>query len=69
MKFGNFVSFLFLIYETSFYLAKGQTTNGEINDCTILYNFVRGDNKVYKDECCSEYGIVCENGYITNISM
>jgi len=70
MKFGNYLSFLFLIYETTFYLVTGQFVNGEKNDCTKFYNFIRGDDKVYSnDECCSESeitGIYCENGYITS---
>jgi len=69
MKFINFVSFLLLIYEASFYLVIGQTINNEKNDCTKLYNFARKDNKVYAiGECCSEPGIRCsDTGYITNI--
>jgi len=46
MKFGNFVSFLFLIYETSYHLVTEQ------NDCIKLYNFARKDNKVYSDDEC-----------------
>jgi len=47
----------------------GQTIK-EKNDCTKLYNFIRGDNKVYSDnECCSESGIACLNGYITTLKM
>jgi len=71
MKFGKLaLSFLFLIYEITFSLVTGQAINGEKNDCTKFYNFIRGDDKVYSnDECCSESeitGIYCENGYITS---
>ena len=69
MKFGNFVLFLFLIYETSFYLVTGKTSE-EKNDCTKLYNLVRGDNKVYSlTDCCLESGVKCENGYITKLEL
>ena len=56
------------MYETSLNIVTGQVVNEEINDCSKLYNFVRGDNKIYSiDDCCSKSGIACENGYITNI--
>jgi len=69
MKFGNFVPLLFLIYETSFYLVMGQTINEEKNDCTKLYNFLYGDNKLYSmEDCCSKLRINCYQGYITEIA-
>jgi len=69
MKFESFVAILYLIYET-FYLVKGQVINEEKNDCTKLYNYIRGDNKTYSiEECCSEDGIICNNGYITTIEL
>jgi len=69
MNFESFISFLFLIYET-FYLVKGQIINEEKNDCTKFYNYIRGDKETYSvEECCSEAGITCKNGYIKNIEL
>ena len=69
MKFGNFISFLFLIFETFFYLVSGKTNQEEKNDCTKFNNFINGDNKIYSDECCSDFRIKCKDGYITSIDM
>jgi len=64
MEFG-FITFLFLIYETSFYLVRGQTTNKVKSDCTLLYNFLKGDTKDYADNCCNDPEIKCfDDGYI-----
>jgi len=69
MRFRKLVSLLCITYETSLYLVEGQTIDEEKNDCTKLYNFVRGDNEIYSSEdCCSESGIKCENGNITFIN-
>jgi len=71
MKFRNFVLFLFLIYETFFYLVTGKT-NEEKNDCTKFFNFMLKDNKDYSSEdCCLKQGIRihCEDGYITIINL
>jgi len=69
MKFLIYAVSLFFICKTSFYMVIGQTVNGEINDCTKLYNYLYGDSKEYdKNSCCNESGIECDNeGYITNI--
>jgi len=59
-----FVSLL-LIYETSFYMVKGQTIDNEKTDCTKLYNFLNGDSGDYANSCCTADGIECDNdGYI-----
>jgi len=63
----KFVIFLFLIYETSFYLVKGQTIVQEKNDCTKLYNYLLETDQYYNDSvCCSNNeNILCDNeGYI-----
>jgi len=68
MNFGNFITFLYLIYEISFNLVIGQAINNEKNDCTKLYNFLRGDSIDYSIEsCCNNVpGVVCDDeGYIT----
>jgi len=68
MKFRNFVVFLFSIYEISFNLVVGQTTNVGKSDCTVLFNYIRGDNKDYASDCCLNGNniIACDNeGYIT----
>jgi len=65
MKFALFVTFLFLVYEPFFYLVRGKTINKEKSDCTLFYNFVKGDSKDYADNCCEDSGIECdEEGYI-----
>jgi len=63
----NFITILFLIYETSIYLVKGQTISKGKNDCTKLYNFIFGDSNVYDNGCCTQDArVVCDNeGYIT----
>jgi len=69
MKFLNFITFLFSIYQTSFNLVKGQATDNRKSDCTKLYNYLYGDSKNYANKCCSEYGIKCDNeGYITYVN-
>jgi len=71
MKLGSFISlsFLLLVYETFFCLVSGQSCNEDKNDCTKLYNFLRGDHEIYSsNDCCAEKGIVCEDGYIVNIN-
>jgi len=69
MKFGIFLPFLFLIYETSFYLVKGQTSNEGKSDCTLLFNFLNGDSKDYSNDCCKVAGITCDKeGYIEHYS-
>jgi len=65
MEHGKFVVFLFLIYETSFYLVMGQTISEERNDCTKFYNFINGGFEYYDNEiCCSGsdffFGIDCD---------
>jgi len=67
MKYLKFVTFLFIIYETSFYLVKGQTSNKEKNDCTKLMNFINNDVLNYDDNrCCLHKSVIkCENEYIT----
>jgi len=68
MKFGKFSSFLFLTYEASFYLVRGKANTEEKNDCTKFYNFIKENNKIYSvNDCCSEPGISCENGYIIKL--
>jgi len=57
-----FLTFLFLMYGLSFYLVKGQS------DCTLLYNYINGDSNDYSNDCCSDPGINCDNGYITKFS-
>jgi len=70
MKFGNFVSFKFLIISSFFYSIKGQVNTEEKNDCTKLNNFLFGDNKTYStDYCCYQITIECENEYITSINL
>jgi len=65
MKFRIFITFLFVIYEISFYLVRGQTTDKEKSDCTLLYNFLKGDTKDYGNNCCKDPEIQCFNdGYI-----
>jgi len=68
MKFGIFVTFLFIIFDTSFYTVIGQTTLK--SDCTILYNFINKDDKDYANDCCSgNQGIECfDDGYIKTIN-
>jgi len=67
MKFGGFIAFLFLIYETSFYLVTGKTTDK--SDCTKLYNFIKNDTEDYSNSCCSDPAIFCdEDGHITFIT-
>jgi len=68
MKFCFFSIYLFLIIEISFNLVKGLAITEEKNDCTKFYNFIRGDNKIYfKEECCKEKSITCEDGYIIKL--
>jgi len=69
MKFGIFLTFLFLIYETSFYLVSGQT-NDNRSDCTKLYNFLKGDDVDYANNCCTNTpGLNCDNeGFITTFN-
>jgi len=70
MKFESYISLLYIIIETFFYLVTGQIINEEKNDCTKYYNFIRGDEKDYLiDDCCSEHDVTCENGYITQINF
>jgi len=65
MKFGEFIPFLYLIYQSTFYLVIGQTVNNEKSDCTKLYNVINGDSKNYGNKCCSNKLIKCNNeGYI-----
>jgi len=66
MKFGIFLAFLFLLYEVSFYLVSGQTTDNK-SDCTKLYNFLNGDDADYANKCCTgTTGLYCDNeGFIT----
>jgi len=67
MKFKFLVVVLFLIYEISFYLVKGQTIE-EKNDCTKYYNFIYKNHRDYSiEECCSSSEINCENGYIKSM--
>jgi len=68
MEFGKFITFLFLIYETSFYLVTGQSTK---SDCTKLYNFLKKDSKDYSNSCCENVqGVNCDkDGYITHLSL
>ena len=71
MNFLSFKIYVFLIYETSLYLVKGQTMNAEKSDCTKLYDFLYGDtNKDYKDSCCTGFKeVTCDNeGFITVFS-
>jgi len=70
MKVLNFIAILFLIYETSFYLVKGQTVGQEKNDCTKIYNFMFIDKNIYDNNCCfQDARIECDNeGYITKFS-
>jgi len=71
MRILRFEAYLFLIYETFFYLTIGQTINKEKSDCTILYNYINGDSKDYANICCSsfEYPVDCDDeGYITIFS-
>jgi len=69
MKFTKFVASLFLIYESSFNLVKGQINNNEKSDCTKLLNFLNGDVLDHSSVCCSKAGIRCDNnGYITSFS-
>jgi len=74
MIFENFVIFLFLIFETSFYLVRGQTNNEEKSDCTKFYNFVHGNTLDYSNSCClgtdNKYEISCDSdGFIQSIIM
>jgi len=72
MKFGKFITFLFLIYETFlFYFVMGQTTNGQKSDCTLIYNFLNNDTKNYSNTCCSYFDeIICDNeNFITYFKM
>jgi len=63
MKIRQFFTFLFLMYGPFLYLVKGQS------DCTILYNYIKGDSIDYSNKCCSDPGINCDNeGYITKFS-
>jgi len=67
MKFLIYVAYLFLIYKTSIYLVLGQTINNRINDCTKLYNFIKGNSEKYDNSCCEVNGIECDDeGYITS---
>jgi len=69
MKFGEFIAFIFSLYEISFHLVIGQTVNIEKSDCTKFYNFLNGDSHNYSNSCCSKSGIICDNeGYIKIIS-
>jgi len=81
MKFGNFSVLLFLLNKISFNLVSGKAINDEKfvmatgtaineekNDCTKFYNLIRADNKIYTvDECCSESGVTCKDGHITDL--
>jgi len=73
MKFLKFVTSLFLIYELSFYLVRGQRINNEKGDCTKLFNFLNGDSKDYANNCCldtQEFILSCDDeGYIKHIDM
>jgi len=63
MNFGIFITILFIIYETSFYLVIGQAI--EKNDCTKLFNYLKGDSIIYERECCIDLTIICDDdGYI-----
>jgi len=65
MKFGKFLSSLFLVCGTSYNLVKGQQYEQEENDCDILYNFNEDSN-----DCCLNPGIECDDeGYITSLKM
>jgi len=55
MKFGNFVIYLFLFYETLFYLVIGQTVIEEKNDCTKLYDFLKVYSPNFDDQFILKY--------------
>jgi len=68
MKFGKFVTFLYLIYETSLYLVIAQLVPEEKSDCTKLYNYLKNDSNDYGNNCCLDAGIQCDaDGFITLI--
>jgi len=71
MKFGKFLTLLFLIYGTSFYLVRGQANNGAKSDCTLLYNFINGDDVDYSNVCCSgTKKVTCDkDGHIIYVSV
>jgi len=69
MKFGIFITLLFLILESSLYFVLGETAEEE-SDCTKLYNFLYNDDKIYFNNCCNnDSRIKCDhNGNITSFS-
>jgi len=70
MKLSSFLLFLYLIFESFFYLVIGQKIKNEKSDCTKLYNFLNGDTKDYGNDCCtsSDGFFECDSeGYITLI--
>jgi len=72
MKISTFVAFLFLIYETSFYLVQGiEIKKGKnISDCTKLNKYLYGNSTNISNKCCSEKEIICDNeGYITSYML
>jgi len=48
MKFEIYITFLILIYETSFYLAIEQAIKK--SDCTKLYNYLKGYSINYNND-------------------
>jgi len=46
---------LFLIYKTHFHLVVGQTINNEQNDCTKLYNYLKGNSKNFNEDFIHKY--------------
>jgi len=69
MKFKSFAAFLFLIFEISFHLVIGQTTE-EDSDCVKFYKFLFGSNNDFTNEnCCNVSTVICDddNKYIKSI--
>jgi len=72
MKFGNFITFLFLIYETFSNLVVGKKVKEEKNDCEKLVFYLQNYTIPNLEYCCKmmEKGIECDkDGYITLLSL
>jgi len=57
----NFRIFNILLFLISIQFVTGQKNNKEKNDCTKLYNYLKGDSKDYTSKsCCNDDGIDCD---------
>jgi len=71
MNFFSLFEILFIIYGTTFCLAKTHINNNEKSDCTIIKKYLENkyDSDNIGDKCCEgENGIECVNGYITKFN-